>query len=257
MSEAVPVLWHFSFANYSEKGRWALDFKRVPHVRREPPAPLLHTLWARRIGGGTTVPFLVFGDGEVATDTIQIVEALERRFPDPPLLPDDPADRTRALALERHYVDELGHDVRKIMADHIRRNPEHGARMMVPNAPRVAEAAVMVATIPFHVALRRYFDVNAATVERAWRRIERVVDGFRAELSPAGYLAGDRFSVADLTFAAMFAPVVTPPGFPYPARDPRVRRVPEIQALLEEHGVLEWIEEMYARHRGQWIRPPR
>src|SRR6059058_1859108 len=31
---ALPVLWHFTVSHFNEKARWALDFKRVPHVRR-------------------------------------------------------------------------------------------------------------------------------------------------------------------------------------------------------------------------------
>jgi glutathione S-transferase len=250
----APVLWHFSFANYSEKARWALDFKGVAHERREPPAPLLHPLWAWRVGGGRTIPVLDFGDGEVATDTTQIVTALERRHPDPPLLPGDPRDRARAVELDALFTDDLGHDVRKLAMDHIRRHPEYAVRMTVPGAPQAAEPPLALAIAPFHFALRRYFDVNAQTVERAWQRLDAVIDRFHAELSPAGYLAGDRFSIADLSFAAMLSPAVQPPGFPYPARDERSRRVPEVCALLEERGVMEWMEDVYARHRGEWVR---
>jgi hypothetical protein len=33
-----------------------------------------------------------------------------------------------------------------------------------------------------------------------------------------------------------------------------VRGVPELRSLVAERGVLEWIDEMYARHRGAWKR---
>ena len=32
-----PVLWHFPISHYNEKARWALDWKRIPHVRRGSP----------------------------------------------------------------------------------------------------------------------------------------------------------------------------------------------------------------------------
>ena len=41
------------------------------------------------------------------------------------------------------------------------------------------------------------------------------LDRLEAELQPSGYLVGERFSVADLTAAALLAPVVLPPEFPY------------------------------------------
>ena len=33
----TPVLWHIPFSHYSEKVRWALDYKGIAHRRRVPP----------------------------------------------------------------------------------------------------------------------------------------------------------------------------------------------------------------------------
>jgi len=30
----VPVLWHFAISHFTEKARWALDYKGIPHERR-------------------------------------------------------------------------------------------------------------------------------------------------------------------------------------------------------------------------------
>lgn len=30
----VPVLWQLQISHYVEKVRWALDYKRIPHIRR-------------------------------------------------------------------------------------------------------------------------------------------------------------------------------------------------------------------------------
>ena len=251
MSEQLPVLWHFTFANYSEKARWALDHKRVAHERREPPLPGLHALWAWRIGGGRTIPVLVFGDGKVATDTTQIVEELERRHPDPPLYPEDPADRAKAAELDRCFTGELGHDVRKLAMDHVRRHPEFATRMTFRGVGGPAERVLTLANVPFQAGLRHYFDVTSETVERAWERLDEAVARFRSELSRAGYLAGDAFSIADLSFAAMISAAVIPAHFPYQVHS----GIPEVRSFLAERGVLEWIEDLYARHRGEWVRP--
>ena len=53
------------------------------------------------VSGQGLVPVLVAGDGEVVDDSTAIVEWLEERFPDPPLLPGDPARRAEV----RIFVD--------------------------------------------------------------------------------------------------------------------------------------------------------
>ncbi|MGH8659803.1 MAG: glutathione S-transferase family protein [Gammaproteobacteria bacterium] len=40
-------------------------------------------------------------------------------------------------------------------------------------------------------------------------------DRLEAEIGPSGYLAGDRFGVADLAAAAVMTAIIRPPEFPY------------------------------------------
>jgi hypothetical protein len=49
----TPTLYHIEISHFNEKARWALDYKRVPHVRRAPP-PLLHMAWAFALTRGKT-----------------------------------------------------------------------------------------------------------------------------------------------------------------------------------------------------------
>jgi glutathione S-transferase len=51
-------------------------------------------------------------DGEVIGDTTEIIAALERRNPDPPLYPDTAIERKAALELEEHFDEELGPGLR-------------------------------------------------------------------------------------------------------------------------------------------------
>src|SRR5687767_4386381 len=75
------VLWHLKVSHYNEKARWALDYKRLPHVRRA-AVPGRHHKIAEELTGGSTFPVLVL-DGEAIGDSTRIIEALERRCPDP------------------------------------------------------------------------------------------------------------------------------------------------------------------------------
>src|SRR6266571_3339638 len=101
-----PVLWQLKVSHYNEKARWALDYKCVSHVRRT-AEPGRHRLIAQRLTGASTFPVMLH-DGEAIGDSTQIIEALERRYPDPPLYPRDPEERRRALEIEDFFDEELG-----------------------------------------------------------------------------------------------------------------------------------------------------
>src|SRR5918992_6145350 len=117
----APVLWHLKVSHYNEKARWSLDYKGVPHIRRA-VLPGAHRKIARELWGGRTFPVLVF-DGEAIGDSTDIIAALERRHPDPPLYPSDPAARRRALELEDFFDEELGPYVRPLVTNQMLGDP--------------------------------------------------------------------------------------------------------------------------------------
>jgi glutathione S-transferase len=87
----APVLYHIEISHYSEKARWALDYKGIAHVRRAPP-PLLHMAWALWLTRRPTFPVLRL-DGVRVGDSTRIIETLEREHPEPPLYPPDAGER--------------------------------------------------------------------------------------------------------------------------------------------------------------------
>jgi glutathione S-transferase len=98
-------------------------------------------------------------------------------------------------------------------------------------------------------AVRRDYKVTKADAERAVEKIRAAMDRVEGELGPSGYLVGDSFSVADLTAAALFTPLICPEGRPY--APPDAPGLLELRAELEARDGGKWVHEMYARHRGQ------
>ena len=76
--------------------------------------------------------------------------------------------------------------------------------------------------------------------------MERVQD----ELQPSGYLVGEHFSVADLTAAALFTPLLLPPERQYPPQVPKIAPLQEFSDELASMPGAEWVFEMFRRHRG-------
>src|SRR3954452_13179125 len=107
MPASQPILWQLAISHYSEKVRWALDYKGIEHERRLPP-PGLHmpvVLWVTR-GRGYTLPAMEI-DGRRLSDSPAIIAALEEHFTEPPLYPSDADERRRALALEDWFDEEV------------------------------------------------------------------------------------------------------------------------------------------------------
>ena len=246
-SAGTPVLWHLKVSHYNEKARWALDYKRIPHVRRA-AIPGRHAKIARRLWTGTTFPVLEL-DGQVIGDSTLIIRELERCYPEPPLYPDDPVDRRRALEIEDFFDEELGPHLRLLALEHMLPDPSLLLGAFTPDlsTPRRLTARVMYPLIRRGIA--RDFSIDRANLDRAWEKCRAACERFAAELQPSGYLVGDRFSVADLTVAALFSPVVAPVQFPYPQPQRDHPRLAELRRMIDDRGALEWVRSIYTRHR--------
>jgi glutathione S-transferase len=242
-----PVLWHLKVSHYNEKARWALDYKRVPHIRRA-ATPGRHAKIAKRLGAGTTLPVLEL-DGRVIGDSTLIIRELERRYPEPALYPDDPAARRRALGIEDHFDEEFGPYLRFLVVEHMLPDAPLFLGAFTPDlsGPRRWAARAMYPLI--RRGVQRDFGIDRASVEVAWAKCRLACQRFRAELGSSGYLVGNAFTVADLTVAALLSPVVAPEQFPYPQPQRDHPRLADLRRMIDEHGGLDWARWIYAHHR--------
>jgi glutathione S-transferase len=243
----LPVLWHLKVSHYNEKARWALDYKRVPHVRRA-ATPGRHARIARSLGAGQTFPVLQL-DGEILGDSTLIIHALERRYPDPPLYPADPADARRALEIEDFFDEEFGPYLRLLVLEHMLPDAQ---LLLGAFAPDLSARRRLVARALHPLTRRKIaadFGIDRSGVERAWSKCRLAGERFAAGLQPNGYLVGDRFTVADLTVAALVSPVVAPEQFPYPQPQRDHPRLADLRQMIDDWGALKWARGIYARHR--------
>jgi len=246
---AAPVLWHLKVSNYNEKVRWALDYKGIPHVRRA-AVPGGHRAIAQRLTGDRTFPVLVLQHRAIG-DSSRIIDALERRFPEPALCPADPEGRGRALDLEDFFDEELGPHVRVLVVHHMLPSASLTLGAFMPDLIGVRR---LVARAMFPAVRRRFIAdlaISPRNVDLAYEKIRAAGRRFQAGLQPSGYLVGDGFTVADLTLAALVAPAVAPEQFPYPQPQRGHRLLAPLRAALSEYGVLDWTQQIYARHRGR------
>ena len=249
MPPEPPVLWHLEVSHYNEKVRWALDYKRVPHVRRA-VTPALQELRARRLRAGRTVPILQV-NGSAIGDSTRIIEEIERRWPEPPLYPSDPEERRRALELEEYFDESCGHDLRRVLFNDNLTEPEKFRGMLYgPDHPRRGLLKALSPVLARVVKWR--YEIQPDRVAHSRDVVRAALHKVEAEVGPGGYLVGDSFTVADLTAASILAPIVVPPEFPYIKLHPdeRAAQSREFRASLKHLPGFKWVEDMYARHRG-------
>ncbi len=245
---SVPVLWHFTVSHFNEKVRWALDYKRVPHVRRA-LLPGSHFLKVYRMTGQTAVPVLVL-DGRAIHDSTRIIAELEHAYPEPPLYPRDESERRRALELEDLFDTALGPSVRAMLAhETFVHDPGLVPAIFTVGMGRASRSALRLVSPVFRRLYRLRYRIDDASAAVAREKARAVLDRIERELQPSGYLVADEFSVADLTAAALAYPLVQPPEFPYPW-PAAPGWLAECRASLAGRAAVQWIAEMYRRHRG-------
>jgi len=245
----TPELWQFTSSHFNEKARWALDFKRVPHVRHS-LIPGFHVATVKRMTGKTQVPVLKLA-GAAISDSSKIIEALERAYPEPALYPADPDQRRRALELEDFFDEELGPYIRRWIFHVILPYPKFVRAAFVSHASPAAQLAQRAMSPLIGVVMRRQMDINPATAEIARSKTMAAMDRLERELQPSGYLVGDRFTVADLTAAALLSPLVRPPEFPYKAEAILPEPLMKIRDAVSAHPAFRWTLQTYRQHRGE------
>lgn len=250
MSDSLPTLWQIDVSHYSEKVRWALAWKGVDHRRRSPipGAHMAVALWLTR-GGQVTFPVLSI-DGRRIGDSTAIIAALEELYPEPALYPADPEQRRRALQLEDVFDEELGPPIRLLAWHELGNDHERFAELMGRVAPGpLARLSGPAARYARAYTGLRYGVRSSEAAEDARVKVLAALDLLEAELGDGDYLVGDEFTVADLTAASLFYPLVTPEEGPLPADQKSAAGFERFREPLRERRGFQWVAEMFRRHR--------
>lgn len=250
MSSPLPTLWQIDISHYSEKARWALAYKEIEHKRRA-PVPGAHipvALWLTR-GAHKTFPIIEL-DGQRIGDSTAIIAALEERYPEPPLYPEDPEQRRHALELEDFFDEELGPHIRLLVFHELGNDPERFAKLMAGTAPGpLARMSRPAATYARTYTGLRFGVRSPEAAEHARAKVLAALDRLDRELDSNDYLAGESFSVADLTAASLFYPLVLPTEGPLPADEEPPAGIERFRGPLKKRRGYQWVEEMFHRHR--------
>jgi glutathione S-transferase len=214
------VLITIPISHYCEKARWALDRAGLDY-RERAHLQVIHRFAARRAGGGVTVPVLVCEEG-VLKESEEILDYADRRTdPDRRLYPADPVAAAEVRAPARDFDERLGPHGRRWMYHQLRDRRDLALAYGRVGVPAWEHRAMPLAFGAMMRVIDHFLDVTPATAKASEAEVREVFDAVGERLADGrSYLCGERFSAADLTFAALAAAVVMPPEYGVPLPQP-------------------------------------
>ena len=194
------LLLQFSTSHYCRKARLALGYKQIPY-QIENLTPGLHILRIKPLSGLTTVPVLLPQQKNcpaIVADSTEIIRFLEAYQPDPPLYLEDAWQQDEALRWEDQFDESIGTATRFV---YYQFRAKEGKQIDPSWISQIVIAIV-----------RSQYGINAESAKIAAQKIDKAI-AMLSEFWQHGYLVGDRFSVADLTAAALLAPLGLIPAY--------------------------------------------
>jgi glutathione S-transferase len=254
----APRLVTIPISHYCEKARWALEGADIAY-REERHIQGIHRRASRRAGGSGTVPVLVTPERAYG-DSAEILAWVDQRLPqERRLFAGEPAQVAMAEVLCARFDEVLGPAGRRLI--YVRMFAHERKLALAFNnqgVPFWEDRFVRAGWPAFQRLVARALDirpgVEAQDEDVVWREFDHV-----AELLADGrpYLCGERFGGADLTFAALCAPVLLPAR--YGVRLPQPEELDDTTAALvhraRAHPAGAFALRVIAEHRPEPVAP--
>ena len=241
-------LYQFCISHYSEKVRWALDYKGINYQ----PVNLLPGQHRKTILSLTrdesSVPVLDH-DGEIVQGSSRILDYLDETFPDNPLTPADSQQKAQALAWEKRLDEEAGPAIRTWIYHYFLQRPKVVVPMLTAGTPFYNRILLSLAFSRVDEIMREAMKINQKTADQAQETLESLLTELAEVYRKQPFLAGEHVTRADITAGALLAPLFMPPQHPVPW--PKPHKVPRpVQAWLKDwQATVEPVARMYRENR--------
>ncbi|HEY1954782.1 MAG TPA: glutathione S-transferase [Polyangiaceae bacterium] len=239
-------LYTFHISHFSEKVRFALDLSGLPYEEK-PLLPGAHFVTTRRIAKESSVPILVDGK-DVVQGSSAILDRLASRHAYR-ALEVAPEHAARAGEVEAMCDRAFGRGTQTLFYSVLLESPGEIGRMWMQRGPRWAGAFYKVALRFIVPKVREAYDVHEAGIEAARVAYERAFEEMDRATEGREFLFGDTLSRADLTVAALLAPLVQPKEHPFKWRSERPPKLDAFASVFRGRPTWKFVERIYREHR--------
>lgn len=247
MTEQLPTtLYEFPHSHFCEIARWGLSYKGIDY-RSIPLLPGWHALRMKALVRDTSLPVLLI-DGQAIQGSAEILDFLEERQGDPPLGVPGAEGQVRSFELEA--AQEIGEPIRQLCYFHLLDDPGLVRHFFMHRSPLLQRLAFGILYPHIRRRIAERYDCTEAGAKQARSRLTAAIAAFDQRLDRQTYFFDQRFTRADLTFAALTAFMVMPTEYPVPW-----------PAKLNAHPLIAWfrgfadtasyrhVVRVYADHR--------
>jgi glutathione S-transferase len=246
MTKARPKLVTFGISHFCEKARWALDWHGITYDEISWP-PGVHLVLTKRCGAKcTTLPIVLDGE-RVIQGSGAIIDWADQRTQN--------RDRTLTVAdsleIEQRADNVIGVHVRRLAySETLPRSPHLVKPALFSNTSRSHRLIGNMMWPVTRRAMMRMYDITPDAASESRSKLESEMswlDGMLADGRP--YLAGDRFSRADIAVTSLLAP------FARPKEMATFHDLPLTDALVvdcerwRDRPVMRWVIAQYQTHR--------
>ena len=240
-------LYDFKYSHFSEKARWALDFKGVPYASRH-LLPGFHLLTTRRLAPRSFVPILKTDDA-VIQGSNEIINFLDNTFPIPALTPPDPDDAITAIEWEKYLDEEIGVTLRLWFYYYALPDRGRALRFLCGDAPWLQRSLFTLSYASIRRAMEDRMNITAANASAAELRFKLAFDRLDDALERGPFLVGNGFSRADLTACALLWPLCRPGQSEAEVEAVLPPTVSALRKQVQNRRFYRWVLERYQEHR--------
>jgi len=239
------TLYQFPISHFCEKIRWALDYKNL-NYKIVNMIPGLHIGQTKKMGVKSSVPILEHENNYIQGSS-EIIDYLDFSFPDKILTPSEESSIKEANEWERYLANHVGVTVRLCIYNILLDHPKIVKPFFTHNGPWYGNLFLSFAYPKLASKMRYFMKINSETAIEAKKQLSIAVDRLHEHYQNNQYLVGKEFTRADLTAAALLAPLSMQPkyGLDWPKEMPD-----ELENLMDEFATrTKWVNRVYERHR--------